>query len=101
MSATFGVQTTFGITAPAGFLQESSQEKSAETATIRDFNGHTVKVIIKPTTTVKVTVKTKGEVVLTAVEQGEFGSSLKITESKYDQSNTDFSTSEVTGTKYL
>ena len=101
MSATFGVLSTFGITAPAGFLQESSEERMAETVTIRNELGQTVQAIVKPMTTVKVTVKTKGEVVLTTVNQGEFGSSLKITESKFDQSNQDFSTSEVTGTKYL
>lgn len=100
MSATFGVQDTFGLTPPSGFLQESSSEKTAEVVTIRNQNGHTVAAKLKPTTVQKVTIKTKGEVVLTACDQGEFGSLTKITESKYDQSNTDFSTSEVTGTKY-
>jgi hypothetical protein len=101
MPADFGAKIFGGITAPSGFIQESSIEYSGELATIRESDGHTVKAFYKPTTTVKSTVKTKGETVLTSTEMGSMGGSFKITESKYDQSNQDFPTSEVTATKYI
>jgi hypothetical protein len=101
MSATFGASILGGITAPTGYLQESSIEYSGEVATIREADGHTVKAFYKPTTTVKATVKTKGDAVLTSTEMGTVGGSFKITESKYDMSNQDFPTSEVTATKYI
>lgn len=101
MPATFGAIVFGGISAPTGYLQESSIEYSGETATIREADGHTVKAIFKPTTTVKATAKTKGDSVLTSCEMGLLGGSFKVTESKYDMSNQDFPTSEVTATRYI
>jgi hypothetical protein len=60
MPISFGA-TAFGVTAPSGYIQESSQEKSVELATIRDIDGQTVVCIAKPRMTTTTTVKTKGE----------------------------------------
>ena len=101
MAATFGAINFGNITVPDGYLQEGSIEYSGELATIRESDGHTVKAFYKPTTMVKATVKTKGAAVLTATESGAMSATFKVTESKYDMSNSDFPTSEVTSTKYI
>ena len=98
MSVSFGA-ITFGVTAPAGYLQESSQETAVELATIRDADGQTVFVQAKPRSTTTTTVKTKGEDNLLAVPEGAF-SGVKLTGSKVSQTNDDFSTSEATYTLF-
>jgi len=98
MAVSFGA-ITFGVTAPSGYLQESSQETAVELATIRDFDGQTVLVQAKPRSTTTTTVKTKGEDDLLAVPEGAF-SGAKLTGSKVSQTNDDFSTSEATYTLF-
>lgn len=98
MPISFGA-TAFGVTAPSGYIQESSQEKAVELATIRDVDGKTVVVIAKPRSITTTTVKTKGEVDLDAVAEGSF-SGAKITSSKVTESNDDFATSETTFTLF-
>jgi hypothetical protein len=98
MPVLFGA-VTFGVTAPSGYLQESSQEKSVELATIRDADGQTVVVQAKPRSTTTTTVKTKGEDDLLAVPEGAF-SGAKLTGSKISQTNDDFSMSEATYTLF-
>jgi hypothetical protein len=100
MAVSFGA-VTFGVTAPDGYLQESSKEKAVELATIRDADGKTVKVLPKPRSTTTTTVKTKGEADLLAVPQDAFaGGTAKLTSSKVSQTNDDFSTSEATYTLF-
>lgn len=96
MPISFGA-VTFGVTAPSGYLQESSQEKSVELATIRDLDGQTSVVIAKPRMTTTTTVKTKGEPDLDAVSEGIM-SGAKVTSSKVSETNDDFATSETTYT---
>ena len=98
MAVSFGA-ITFGVTAPTGYLQESSQETAVELATIRDADGQTVIVQAKPRSTTTTTVKTKGEGDLLAVPEGAF-SGAKLTGSKVSQTNDDFSTSEATYTLF-
>jgi len=98
MPVSFGA-VTFGVTAPSGYLQESSQETVVELATIRDTDGQTVVVQAKPRSTTTTTVKTKGEDDLLAVPEGAF-SGAKLTGSKVSQTNDDFSTSEATYTLF-
>lgn len=98
MAVSFGA-ITFGVTAPTGYLQESSQETAVELATIRDADGQTVVVQAKPRSTTTTTVKTKGEDDLLAVPEGGF-SAAKLTGSKVSQTNDDFSTSEATYTLF-
>ncbi len=98
MPVSFGA-VTFGVTAPSGYLQESSVESVVELATIRDADGQTVVVQAKPRSTSTSTVKTKGEANLLAVPEGGF-SGAKLTSSKISQTNDDFSTSEATYTEF-
>lgn len=98
MPVSFGA-VSFGVTAPSGYLQESSQEVAVELATIRDADGQTVVVQAKPRSTTTTTVKTKGEAELLAVPEGGF-SGAKLTSSKLSQTNDDFSTSEATYTLF-
>jgi len=98
MPVSFGA-VTFGVTAPSGYLQESSQETVVELATIRDADGQTVIVQAKPRSTSTTTVKTKGEDDLLAVPEGAF-TGAKLTGSKVSQTNDDFSTAEATYTLF-
>lgn len=98
MPVSFGA-VTFGVTAPSGYLQESTLETVVELATIRDADGQTVLVQPKPRSTSTTTVKTKGEDDLLAVPEGAF-SGAELTGSKVSQTNDDFSTSEATYTLF-
>jgi hypothetical protein len=98
MPVSFGA-VDFGVTEPSGYLQESSQEKAVELATIRDADGATVVVQAKPRSTTTTTVKTKGEAALLSVPEGAF-TGAKLTGSKVSQTNDDFSTSEATYTLF-
>jgi len=98
MPVSFGA-IDFGVTAPSGYLQESSEEKAIELATIRDADGQTVVVQAKPRSTTTTTVKTKGETSLLAVPEGNF-TGAKLTGSKVSQTNDDFSTAEATYTLF-
>jgi hypothetical protein len=98
MPVSFGA-VTFGVTAPSGYLQESTEETVVELATIRDADGQTVVSQAKPRSTTTTTVKTKGEASLLAVPEGSF-SGAKLTSSKVSQTNDDFSTAEATYTLF-
>ena len=98
MAVSFGA-ITFSLTAPSGYLQESSQETAVELATIKDATGQTVLVQPKPRSTTTTTLKTKGEDDLLTVPQGAFAGA-KLTSSKVSQTNDDFSTSEATYTLF-
>ena len=98
MPVSFGA-VLFGVTAPTGYLQESSQEKTVELATVRDADGQTVLVQAKPRSTTTTTVKMKGEANLLAVPEGGF-TGAKLTGSKVSQTNDDFSTAEATYTLF-
>lgn len=98
MPVSFGA-VSFGVTAPSGYLQESTQETVVELATIRDSDGQTAVVIVKPRSTTTTTVKTKGEPDLDVVPEGSF-TGAKITGSKVSETNDDFSTAETTYTLF-
>ena len=98
MPVTFGA-SNLGVTAPTGYLQESSSDKTTEVVTIRDYDGKTVVAQPKPRQTETINVKTKGEVSLLAVTVGDF-SGATVTGSKVSQTNDDFTTSEVTYTHF-
>lgn len=86
----------FGATAPNGFLQDSSEDTSIETATIRNSEGAIVHAIAKPRQLTTTTLKTKGEFSLLVVSLGDFGSQQFISSAKVSETNDDFSVSEVT-----
>jgi hypothetical protein len=97
--AAFGVESTFGVTAPSGYLQSSEESVDVEVATIKSAVGQVVVAQAKPRSITTVTVKTKGNAVLGTVASGGM-SGMAVTGTKYSQTNDDFSTSEVTGTHY-
>lgn len=103
MPAHLGVESTFGLTPPAGgYVQESSREDSVELVTLRDESGITVKAVAKPLVTRTVSIKGKGDANLAAVASGSFTEGvLRVTEAKQSESNEDFPDFEITGTAYL
>jgi hypothetical protein len=98
MAVSFGA-VTFGVTAPSGYLQESSLETTVELATIRNAAGQTVLAQQKPRSTTTTNVKTKGEVNLIAIPEGTM-SGATLTGSKVSETNDDFATSEATYTHF-
>ena len=95
----FGVSSTFGLTAPTGFLQSSESSTDIEIATIKGATGQIVEAQAKPRATTTVTVKTKGTATLSSVTSGDM-TGLTITSAKYSETNDDFGTSEVVGTLF-
>lgn len=95
----FGVSSTFGVTAPAGYLQSSERSVDKEIATIKGATGTTVEAMAKPRSITTVTLKTKGASVLGTIGAGTM-SGMTVTSAKYAETNDDFGTSEVTGTLY-
>jgi hypothetical protein len=100
MPATFGVTSTFGLTAPTGYLQSSEETVEIEIATIKNEIGRVVEAINKPRSTTTVNVKTKGTAALSAVSSGANFTGLTVTSSKYSETNDDFGSSELTGILY-
>jgi hypothetical protein len=98
MPVSFGA-TNFSLTAPTGYLQESSQESVVELATIRDQDGKTVIVQAKPRSTVTTTVKAKGDADFTPIAIVNMGTTATVTGSKVSQTNDDFTTAEITYTE--
>ena len=98
MPISFGA-TNFGVTAPSGYLQDSTSEATCEVATIRNEYGQTVIAQAKPRSTTTTTVNTKGEVDLMSVPEGTF-SGAKLTSAKVTESNDDFAVSSATYTLF-
>jgi len=94
MSITFGA-LTFGVAAPTGYLQESSQEQAIEISTIRNELGQVIVAQAKPRSETKTTVKTKSDAVLVTVPEGDFSGATCV-EASLAQTNDDFSTSSAT-----
>ena len=97
---TFGVDSTFGLTVPSGsFTQSSEKTQEVETATLKNAIGRVVLAQKKPRSKTTVTLRTKGVSSLSTVTVGDF-SALTVTSSKYNETNDDFPTSEITGTLF-
>lgn len=100
MPTVFGVDSTFGLTAPTGYLQSSERTQEVETATIKGATGRVVEAQAKPRSKTTIVVRTKGDAVITAVPVGSDYTALTVTGSKFTESNDDFGTAEVTGTLF-
>jgi hypothetical protein len=97
----FGITMNWDQQDPAGYSQEVSRDYSAETATIKNYNGTTAYATNKPRMTVTVTAKGKGQVDLRAFTIGDEGvGGYFISNSKYTENQDDFPTSEITVTSY-
>ena len=100
MPTVFGVQSTFGVTAPTGYKQSSESVQEVETATIKNEIGKVVVAQAKPRNKTTITVVCKGEAVLATIPTGSDYTALTLTSTKYSETNDDFPTSEVTGTLF-
>ena len=98
--ATFGVQNTYGVTAPAGYAQSAEKTTEVEVATIKGTTGFTVVAQAKPRSKTTITVRSKGEAALAAVPVGNDYTAITVTSAKYSETNDDFPTSEVTATLF-
>lgn len=89
MPAHIGVLNNFGIAAPAGgHVHESSRESSVEVDPVKDANGTTVDVAVKPLVTKKITLKGHGDAGLASVAAGAFGANVvKIVSAKRSETN--------------
>jgi hypothetical protein len=98
---TFGVTSTFGVTAPTGFLQSSEKTQECETATIKGPEGKVEEARQKPRSKTTITVRSKGAAALaTVVPSAADFSTLTLTSTKFNETNDDFPTSEVVGTLF-
>jgi hypothetical protein len=87
---TFGVTSTFGVTAPTGFLQSSEKTQECETATIKGPEGKVEEARQKP----------RSKTTITVVPSAADFSTLTLTSTKFNETNDDFPTSEVVGTLF-
>lgn len=93
----FATINLFGVTDPAaGFLQETSQEKSVEVATCKDASGVTKLAVPKGVVTTTVTLKGKGTYTPSVARNTSVGASAVITSGKISESNEDFPDYEIT-----
>jgi hypothetical protein len=97
----FATINLFGVTDPAaGYLQESSQEKSVEVATCKDATGVTKLAVPKGVVTTTVTLKGKGTYSPSVSRNTAVGSTAVITSAKASESNDDFPDYEITYQKF-
>jgi len=97
----FATINLFGVTDPAaGYVQETTREKSQEIATCKDSTGVTKLPTPKKLITETVTIKGKGTYVPVVTRDTEVGATAVMTQAKISQSNEDFPDYEVTFTKF-
>ena len=97
----FATIDTFGVTdTAAGYLQETSEEKSVEVATCKDSTGVTKLAVPKGVVTTTVTLKGKGTFTPTVARNTQVGSTAVITSAKTSQSSEDFPDYEITYQKF-
>lgn len=93
----FATINLFGVTDPAaGYLQETSEEKSIEVATCKDATGVTKLAIPKGVVTTTTTLKGKGTFTPAVSRNPSVGSSAVITSAKVSETNEEFPDYEVT-----
>jgi hypothetical protein len=102
MAAFIGVVSTFGLTTPAGgYTQESEQEETRETVTVRDETGTTVVALPKLKREFTVSIKGKGDPAIASVTAGAFSAdTVKVISAKGSESSEEFPDFEITGKKY-
>jgi hypothetical protein len=97
----FATVNLFAVTDPAaGYLQESSEEKSVEVATCKDATGVTKLAVPKGVITTTVTLKGKGTYAPEVARNTSVGASAVITSAKVSESNEDFPDYEITYQKF-
>jgi uncharacterized protein YccT (UPF0319 family) len=99
MPVTFGVQNTYGLSAPAvGYVTEATRKRTVELATVQDENGVTVKAKAKKLITEDVSAKGKGDAELADVTAGSFSAGVvKVTSAKQSETSDEFPDWEQSG----
>lgn len=97
----FATISLFSVTDPAaGYLQETSEEKSVEVATCKDATGVTKLAVPKGVVTTTVTLKGKGTYSPSVTRNTSVGGTAVITSAKASESNEDFPDYEITYQKF-
>jgi len=97
----FATINLFGITDPAaGYLQETSEEKSVEVATCKDATGVTKLAAPKGVVTTTVILKGKGTFTPAVPRNTSVGATAVITSAKVSESNDDYPDYEATYQKF-
>lgn len=100
MALHFGVENTFGLSAPAvGYVNEADEDESIDgVATVEDENGVTVIATPKLLTKKTVSIKGKGDAEFANVVPGAFTAGVvKITEAKQSESQDEYPDFEIKG----
>ncbi len=106
MSASVGIQNTFGLTAPSGAtVQKSSRKRKGSlvklTGTVSTRHGVTIAAEMEKGVEVDVELSGKGAVNFAAVTPGEITvDTVKLVGAKQDQSNAEFPDFTYTGKTY-
>jgi hypothetical protein len=99
----FGVQDLFSLSAPTvGYVNESTETKTIEAATLRDQDGVTQCVAAKPLITIEVTHKGMGGDALGTLAAGTLSSTgtLQITSQKRTETNSEYPEFDVSAKGY-
>jgi len=87
----------FGVTDPAsGFLQETTETKTAEIATVRNTAGVTARAVLKGVVTTEIVLKGKGTYSPAVTTNNNVTGSAVITSAKVSESAEDFPDYEIT-----
>jgi hypothetical protein len=87
----------FGVTDPAsGFIQETTQTKTAEIASVRDTTGVTKLAVLKGVVTTETVIKGKGTYSPAVTENKNVTGTAVITSAKISETAEDFPDYEVT-----
>jgi len=99
MAVTFGVQNTYGLSAPTvGYVTEATRKRSIEVATVQDEMGVTRKAKAKKLVTEDVSIKGKGDAELADVVAGSFSAGVvKVVSAKQSETDDEFPDFEQTG----
>jgi hypothetical protein len=87
----------FGVTDPAsGFVQETTQTKTAEIASVRDTTGVTKVAVLKGVVTTETVIKGKGTYSPAVTENKNVTGTAVITSAKISETAEDFPDYEIT-----
>jgi hypothetical protein len=93
----FATIDLFGVTDPAsGFIQETTQTKTAEIASVRDTTGVTKVAVLKGVVTTETVIKGKGTYAPAVTENKNITATAVITSAKISESAEDFPDYEIT-----
>lgn len=91
----------FGVTDPAGgYLQETTETKTAEIASVRDATGVTKLAVLKGVVTTETVLKGKGTYSPAVTENKNVTGTAVITSAKVSESAEDFGDYEITYQKF-